>query len=100
LHKEDRVLDRAPIVANLLVCDVDLAHIALVLDFDKVNVNNDAAYLHDVSDDVVCLNGFKQSQLRISLEITDLVLDLANYLNISGIKLHLCVHIQLVRDLS
>ena len=53
-----------------------------------------------MSDNVISLNGFKQSKLCISLEITDLVLNLTNYLNISGIKLHLCVHVQLVRNLS
>ena len=100
MHEKNRVLDRASIVANLLVGDVDLADIALVLDLDKVYIHNDATYLHDVSDNVICLNGFKQSQLSICLEVTDLVLDLTNYLNISRVKLHLGVHIQLVRNLS
>lgn len=100
MHEKNRVLDRASIVANLLVGDVDLADIALVLHLDKVDINNDPAYLHDVSDNVIGLNGFKQSQLCVCLEVTDLVLDLTYYLNISRVKLHLGVHIQFVRNLS
>jgi hypothetical protein len=96
LHKKDRVLNRAPIIANLLIGNVYLADIALVLDFDKVDIDYDAAYLHNVSDDVIGLNSFKESQLRISLEVTYLVLDLTNYLNISGIKLHLSIHVKFV----
>lgn len=96
MHEKNRVLDRASIVANLLIGDVDLADIALVLHLDKVDINNDPAYLHDVSDNVIGLNGFKQSQLCVCLEVTDLVLDLTYYLNISRVKLHLGVHIQFV----
>jgi hypothetical protein len=96
LHKQYRVLNRAPIIANLLIGNVDLADITLVLDFDKVDIDNDPAYLHNVSDDVIGLNSFKESQLCISLEVTDLVLDLTDYLNISGVKLHLSIHVKFV----
>lgn len=68
--------------------------------FNKVDVDNDAAYFHDMPDDMISLNRLKQSKLSISLEITDLIFDLSDNLNISGVKLHLSVNVKLIRNLS
>ena len=53
-----------------------------------------------MSDDVISLNGFKESKLCVSLEITDLIFNFTNNLNISCIKLHLSIHIKLIGNLS
>lgn len=51
-------------------------------------------------DDMISLNRLQQSKLSICLEITDLIFDFSDHLNISWVKLHLSVHVKLVRNFS
>ena len=53
LKVKHRVLDEAPIPANLLIADFSLAHIALILDFDEVDLHNKATYLDHIANYLV-----------------------------------------------
>ena len=48
LKVEHRVLNEAPIPANLLIADLSLAHIALILDFDEVDLHNKSTYFNHI----------------------------------------------------
>jgi len=80
LHHKNRVFDKAAIPANLLILRFSLADITLVLDFDEIDLNDDSTDLDNMPDKIISVNGFKQCQGCICLEITNLVLNLSNYL--------------------
>ena len=50
-------------------------------------------------DQVICLDGFQQSQGGVRLEVTDLVFDLSNYLEIFGVVEKLHIDVKVVGDL-
>jgi len=96
LHDQNWVLDETSISADLLALCLRAAHVALVLDLDKVQVHYESAYFNNVSDDVISLNGFEESQLGACLEIIYLVLYLSNHTQITGVVLQLYVDVEVV----
>lgn len=78
---------------------LSLADIALVLHFDKVDLNDDSANLDNVPYKVICLDSLQQSQGRIRLEVTDLVFDLSDYLQVFGVVEELHIDVKVVGDL-
>lgn len=84
----------------MLILCLGLADITLVLHFDEVDLNDNSANLNDVSDNMVCVNGFKESQGSISLEITDLILNFAYHLQILRVVEKLDIDVEVVRNLS
>jgi hypothetical protein len=80
LHHKNRVFDKAAIPANLLILRFSLADITLVLDFDEIDLNDDSTDLDNMPDKIISVDGFKQRQGCICLKVTNLVLNLSNYL--------------------
>ena len=99
MHNEKRVFNEAAIPAYLLILSFSLADIALVLHFDEVDLNDDSANLDNVPDQVICLDGLQQSQGGVCLEVTDLVFDLSNYLEIFGVVEKLDIDVKVVGHL-
>lgn len=99
MHDQNRVFDEAPVSAYLLILCLGLADITLVLNFDEVYLDDDSANLNDMSDDVVCVYSFKESQWCISLEITDLIFYLTNHLQILWVVEKLDIDVEVVRYL-
>lgn len=96
LHDQNWVLDETSISADLLALCLRAAHVALVLDLDKVQVHYESAYFNNVSDDVISLNGFEERQLGACLEIIYLVFYLTNHAQITGVVLQLYVDVEVV----
>ena len=47
------VFDKATISANIFIVDLRFTHVAFVLDFDEIDLNDEATDLDDMSNDVV-----------------------------------------------
>lgn len=99
LNDEKRILNEAAIPADLLILCLSLADIALVLHFDKIDINDDSANLDNMPDQVICLDSLQQSQWGIHLEVTDLIFDLSDYLQVLRVVEELHIDVKFVGDL-
>ena len=77
LKIENWAHDEASISANILVADFSFAHIALELDLDKINLNNESANLDDMPDNVVRGHGLKELNSVVGCEVVHFLLNLS-----------------------
>ena len=99
LNDEKWVLNEAAIPAYLLILSLSLADIALVLHFDEIDINDDSANLDNMPDKMICLDSLKQCQGRIHLEVTDLIFDLSDYLQVFRVVEKLNIDVKFVGNL-
>jgi len=99
LNDENWILNEAAIPAYLLILSLSLADIALVLHFDKIDINDDSANLDNMPDQVICLDSLQQSQGGIHLEVAYLIFDLSDYLQVLRIVEELHIDVKFVGDL-
>jgi hypothetical protein len=83
----------------LLILSLSLADIAFVLHFDKIDLDNDSANLDNMPDQVISLDCLQESQGGIRLEVTDLIFDLSDYLEVFGVVKKLHIDVKVVGDL-
>jgi hypothetical protein len=100
LNDEKWVLNEAAIPAYLLILSLSLADIALVLHFDKIDINYDSANFDNMPDQVICMDSLQQCQGGIHLEVTDLIFDLSDYLQVLRVVEKLHIDVKFVGDLS
>ena len=83
-HLDDElgVLDDATVATDRFVGDIRAADFALVLYLDELDVCDEAEHLNHMSDDLIGRNGLDQLDLIVGLEVSHLVLNLANYLEV------------------
>lgn len=53
MEEEVWVFDEAAVPANIFIVDLRFTHVAFVLDFDEIDLNDEATDLDDMSNDVV-----------------------------------------------
>lgn len=99
LNDEKRILNEAAIPAYLLILSLSLADIALVLHFDKIDINDDSANLDYMPDQVISLDSLQQCQGGIHLEVTDLIFDLSDYLQVLRVVEELHIYVKFVGNL-
>jgi len=58
LHNKNWVFDKTPISANLFILSFRFADITFVLDFDKVNLNDNSTYLDNMPDEIISVYSF------------------------------------------
>ena len=97
LEIELRIFDSASISAQLLVLNFYFADIAAVLDFDEIDIDDEAADFDHVTNNLVERHLFKHHNSVVGLEIVDFFLDAAYHLQVRFGELQLCVDIQVVR---
>jgi len=99
LNHEKRILNEAAIPAYLLILSLSLTDIALVLHFDKIDINDDSANLDNMPDQVICLDSLQQCQGGIHLEVTYLIFDLSDDLQVLRVVEKLHIDVKFVGDL-
>lgn len=69
LNIEHRVLDDTAISADLLILNISFANIAAILNFNEVNVHNEAAYFDHVPNNLIKRYLLKQHNAVICFEV-------------------------------
>lgn len=94
------VFDKATISANIFIVDLRFTHVAFVLDFDEIDLNDEATDLDDMSNDVVWGYGFDQLDSIVGSKIIDLLFYSADKFEVGPKQLQLHVDIKVIRNLS
>ena len=90
------VVDHTAITADGLTADVSSAVLALVLDFDELDVSDEAQDFDHMPDDLVSWDRFDQLDRVVGLEVSHLVLDSSNDFEIRGAEHQLHVDVDSV----
>jgi hypothetical protein len=94
------VLDNTTVSAHVFICNVGSTHITFILNLYKLSVNDSSEHFQDMSHNFICGNSLDESDLIVSLEITDLLFNTPNDFEIVDTELQLSVNINLVTDLT
>ena len=94
------VLDEAPVAAHVFVIDLAFAHVALVLNFDEVDIDDEAAHFDDVPDDGIRGNRFEQLNAIVGSEVIYFFLHAPDHFEIVLEQLLLHIDVQIVRNLA
>ena len=94
------VLDNTTVSAHVFICNVGSTDITFILNLYKLSVNDSSEHFQDMSHNFISGNGFDESDLIVSLEITDLLFNTPNDFEIVDIELQLGVNINLVTDFT
>lgn len=97
---KDWVLDEAPVTTHVFVLNLSLAHVTLVLNFDKLGVDYEAKNFNDVPDYLVCWDSFYQADRVFCLEVSHLILYVADDFEITSAKMQLRIDIKIVANFS
>lgn len=100
LHVKDWVLDEAPVTTHVFVLDLSLTHIALVLNFDELGVDDETKDLYDVANYLVCGDGLDKTDRVLGLEVSHLIFDVADHFEVTCAKMELGIDIEIVADFS
>ena len=100
LDQQPRILDNAPVPADGLVGDIRVADLALVLDLDELDVSNEAKYFDYMSNDLVGWDCLDQLDLIVGLEVSHLISDLPNDLEVVATEHELHVDVDGDGDLA
>lgn len=100
LHVKDWVLDEAPVTTYIFVLDLSLAHIALVLNFNKLGVDYETKNFYDIANYLVCGDGLYQTDCVFGLKVSHLILDVADHFEITCAEMELRIDIKIVADFS
>jgi hypothetical protein len=84
---QHRVLDKTPIPAHILILNFSFAHIALVLNLDKLYIYDKAKDFDNIPYNLIGRNSLNQTDCVLSLKISHLVLGQSNHFKIVGAKL-------------
>lgn len=100
MEEEVWVFDKATISTNIFIVDLRFTHVAFVLDFDEIDLNDEATDLDDMSNDVVWGYGFNQLDSIVGSKIIDLFFYTADQFEVGPKQLQLYVDIKVIRNLS
>ena len=96
LYEQNWVLYDTTTSADLLIGNVSLAHLTLILNLDELALSDKAKDLDDMADDLISWYRLNQLDLIVRLEISHLVLDLPNDLEVVDREHQLDIDVDLV----
>ena len=100
MEEQVRTFDKATISADVFIVDLRFTHIAFVLDFDEIDLNDETTHLNDMTNDVVLGYGFDELDSIVGSKIVDLFFYSADEFQIWSKQLQLHVDIKVIRNLS
>lgn len=78
LHLQLGVLDKASIPTNILVLNLSTAHIAPVLNFDKLMIDDEPTNFNNIADNFVGWDAFDKCNPIIGGKVIDLITNLTD----------------------
>ena len=76
------VFNNASISANGFIADISATHLALILNLDELDVSDETKHFDNMADYLVSWDCLNQLNLVVCLEVSHLILHLANYFEV------------------
>ena len=100
LDEEPRVLNDAPVPTDGLIGDIRVADFTFVLNLNELDVSDEPKHLDYVPDNLISRNRLDQLDLVVRLEVSHLVLDLTDDLEVAAAEHELDVDVNGDRNLA
>lgn len=98
LYDEFGIFDITTTSAKVFILNILVAHVALILNFNKLSFNNKAKNFQYIAYNSICWDCFNQTDCLVRLEISYLIFDLSYDFEIVNCELELGIYVDLIRN--